>query len=245
MVKAPVEETNFSYIPGGIKGVNIDSLILSHLKELNASKFSSKNKMEKRTNKFSVSQSSYDCYRKIFFEMTEPRISDVSKLGTFTVGDIIHGIIQDAFVKNGAIVEVGCGKDYFDGKLRIQGNADIKFNNCVVEIKSVSPFAWKYVAGGFDKDHNIIKPAPKIQHVRQANIYMDALGVEEGLILYINKDNLQICPFSVFPDNIIIQSSVGRCVTVMRAIEEGRVPPKVKSEECTYCNHTDLCKKVG
>ncbi len=226
-----------------IKGVDINTIVLEHLKKLNLAKKTSKNKMSPRTDKFSVSQASYDCYRKIYLEMQFPRQAHESKLGTFTVGDIIDSIMKNAFESVGAVGGVECGKDYFDDKLRIQGESDIDFSDLIIEVKSVSPFAWKYIAGGKDyKTGNIITGEPKIQHVRQLNTYMDIKGVRDGVVIYVNKDNFLLKPYPIkYSPDLMIQT-VGRCATVFNSILEKRVPIKVKGDECSYCNHKDLCR---
>lgn len=251
MVKICVEGSN-----GYVSCVSTDSefsfinkVVSSHVLELNRQKFNTKNKMNKRVNVFSVSQSSYDCYRKIFFEMTEPREASVDKVGTFTVGDFIHNIYQDAFKKAGARTEVGGGKDYFDTRIRVQGFCDVVLNGKAGEIKSVSPFAWKYVAGGRDKFGNVIQASPKISHVRQLNMYLDLLGLKEGFILYVNKDIIcgcdgkATCMYKITKDEPQIQQTVGRCVTVYNSIISNKVPDKVKGDECSYCNYKDRCKE--
>ena len=226
-----------------IKGLDINIIVMEHLKKLNLAKSTSKNKMFPRTDKFSVSQSSYDCYRKIYFEMQYPRQADDSKIGTFTMGDIIDSIMKGAFETVGAVTDVGCGKGYFDSKFRIQGSSDIDFSDLIIEVKSVSPFAWKYIVGGKDKLGGVIVGQPKIQHVRQLNTYMDIKNVKDGVLVYVNKDNFQLKPYPVkYSADLMIQT-VGRCATVYRSILEKRVPVKVKGDECSYCNHADLCKR--
>lgn len=251
MVKICIDETNkyTSCVSTDTDFSFINKIVSSHVVELNKQKFNSKNKMNKRVNVFSVSQSSYDCYRKLFFEMTEPREASIDKVGTFAVGDFIHNIYQDALEGVGAKIEVSSGKDYFDNKIRIQGTCDIILNNKVGEIKSVSPFAWKYVAGGKDKFGNIIQASPKISHVRQLNMYLDLYGLGEGFILYVNKDSIcspdgaSTCMFKLTKDESQVKQTVGRCVTVFNAITNNRVPDKVKGDECAYCNYKNDCKR--
>lgn len=228
-----------------IKGLDINTIVLEHLKRLNLAKATSKNKSEPRTNKFSVSQSSYDCYRKIYFEMQFPRQANDNSLGRFTMGDVIDSIMKGAFESIGAVTGkgCGCGKDYFNGEFRIQGESDADFSDLVVEVKSVSPFAWKYVAGGKDyKTGNNIVGKPKIQHERQLNTYMDLKGIKDGVLIYICKDDFQLKTYHIKYNRIMMSETVGRCMTVYRAIVEKRVPVKVKGKECLFCNHTDLCK---
>lgn len=226
-----------------IKGLDINSIVVDHLKNLSIAKPTSKNKSTPRTDKFSVSQSSYDCYRKIYFEMQYPRQANEDSLGRFTIGDLVDEVMKGAFSSVGAATDVGCGKDYLDGRFRIQGSNDAEFSDLIIEVKSVSPFAWKYIVGGKDKIGNIIIGKPKIQHVRQLNTYMDLRGIKSGVLVYVNKDDFQIKPYPTqYSPELMIQT-VGRCATVHSSIIEKRVPMKVKGDECSFCNHKDLCKE--
>ncbi len=248
MVKAvPMSSPNFDKLSSDsffIKGVDINTVVLEHLKKLNLAKKTSKNKMYPRTDKFSVSQSSYDCYRKIYYEMQFPRqATDEDSIGRFSMGDIIDSIMKGAFESIGGVGGVGCGKFYFNDKFRIQGESDVDFSDLVVEVKSVSPFAWKYIVGGKDKLGNPIIGQPKIQHVRQLNTYMDIKGIEDGVLVYVNKDSFKLKSYPLKHSSDLMMQTVGRCVTVFRAIQNRTVPIKVKGDECLYCNHRDLCSK--
>lgn len=224
-----------------VKGVNIDTIVIDHLKKLNFSKKTSKNKMLPRTDRFSVSQSSYDCYRKIYFEMQYPRQANDTIIGRFTIGDIIDSIMKEAFESVGGVGGVSCTKSYFNDKFILQGESDVDFDNLVIEVKSVSPFAWVYIVGGKDRIGNIISGCPKIQHIRQLNSYLDIKGIKDGVIVYVNKDNFQLKSYSIKHSPDLMMQTVGRCATVFRAINEGRVPEKVKGKECSYCGYKDLC----
>lgn len=201
-----------------------------------------------RTDVFSASQSSYDCYRKIFFEMTYPRTANEDSLGRFAMGDVVHDIIQGAFVEAKHDIELGQLKNYsVEGvyDFSIKGHCDIKWNDTVIEVKSVSPFAWKYVvSGGTDRFGRIIVPKPKVTHIRQLNTYMDVFRLKKGIILYVNKDDLSNFSYPFNFDEYQLAQTVGRCVSVYNAIIDKRVPDKQKSDECTQCNHRDLCKKA-
>lgn len=226
-----------------VNGLDINNIVTNYLKKLSVEKPTSKDKSNQRTDKFSVSQSSYDCYRKIYLEMRYPRQADSESLGRFTMGDLIDNIMKEAFRSVGASTDVGCGKDYLDGKFRIQGSNDAEFSDLIIEVKSVSPFAWKYIVGGKDRFDNIIIGKPKIQHVRQLNTYMDLRGIKSGIIVYVNKDDFKIKTYPTqYSPELMIQT-VGRCATVYNSIIENRVPIKVKGDECSYCNHKDLCKE--
>lgn len=227
-----------------IKDVDIASIVLEHLKKLNLAKTTSRNKMMPRTDRFSVSQCSYDCYRKIYFEMQYPKQVDNSdSLGRFTMGDIIDSIMKGAFEGVGGKSGVFEAKEYYDNMIKIQGEPDTEFSDLIIETKSVSPFAWKYIVGGKDKVGNIIIGKPKIQHIRQINTYLDIKGIDNGVIVYVNKDNFQIKPYPIkYSADLMIQT-VGRCATVFNAINEKRVPTKHKGDECTFCHYKDKCKE--
>lgn len=209
----------------------------------------SKNKLNRELNTFSVSQSSYDCYLKQYYDILSP-IVDNSKLGLFTIGDKIHDLIQSSFISSfgkNIVTEVTCSKEYsFPNEvINIIGHADIIWNSKVIEVKSVSPFAWKYyVTGGRDKSGNTFTGKSKISHIRQLNMYMELLNLSEGIILYINKDTLEAYPYLFKIDNFQTQQTIGRCLIVYRSILSGKLPPKVKGDECSYCMHKQKCKLI-
>lgn len=217
--------------------LGVDNIVLSHLKKAGLMKSTSKSKMQPRTNKFSVSQVSYDCMRMIYFGMLYPRQAADDKVGTYTIGDIVHNIVQEAFEEKGAKTEVGCGKSYYDNNIRIQGSADIKYNNYAIEVKSVSPFAWKYIVGNKE-----IIGKPKIQHVRQINTYIDLLELDYGVILYVNKDNFNMKSYLVKKDAEMMDYTVEKCITVWESITNNILPGNSEGNECSRCAYKDLCK---
>ncbi len=226
-----------------IKGLSVNDIIFNHLKKLNLAKPTSMNKSLPRKDIFSVSQCSYDCYRKLYFEMQCPKpTTNEDSLGRFALGDMIDSMMKEAFESIGAKTDVGCGKPYFNEQFKIQGSTDAEFSDLIIEIKSVSPFAWKYIEGGKDKFGNIIIGQPKIQHVRQLNSYLDIKDIEDGVLIYINKDNFQLKPYPVKHSRILMTQTIGRCAIVYRAIMDGTVPTKVKGDECSYCGHKDVCR---
>jgi hypothetical protein len=199
--------------------------------------------MIKRIDSFSVSQSSYDCYRKIYFEMVNPKEANNNSIGRFALGDIVDTIMKGVFEGLGARTDVICKKRYFDDKFEITGSPDAKFDNLVVEVKSVGLYAWKYIAGGSTKGEVIIGK-PKVQHVRQLNTYMGIEGIKDGVLIYVNKDDFSIKPYSIVYSNDLMIHTAAGCVTVYRAIMENRIPDKIKSDECLYCNYKTECKVI-
>lgn len=240
-----------------IGDLELREVIVGSLRELNESKKSSNKKREKRVDRFSPSQIAYECHRRIYFDMIYPRTADDASLGTFVLGDAIHSVIQSILESRGAVSNVSCGKSYEQNgsSLYINGECDsliekdcgieindIVLSDLVTEIKTVSPFAWKYIVGGVSKGEAIIG-SPKKSHVNQLNTYLDLLDKDEGLLLYVNKDNLSIYSYHVRRDNSIMEQTLSRCFAVRDLIVSKTVPAKHKSNECSYCNHKDLCKK--
>jgi len=108
-------------------------ILITYLIEKNSKKLNSLNKLNRELNYFSVSQSSYDCYLKQYFDIMNPVI-DSTKLGTFAIGDKIHELVQDAFISDGAVSEISCKKEYNfkpDTTIYISGHADLIYNNKV------------------------------------------------------------------------------------------------------------------
>lgn len=227
-----------------LKDLDIDNVVLNHLKQLNCDKGTAKHKAIKKINEFSASQSSYNCMRLIFYNMTCPRVtSHPDAIGTFAGGDVVHDIIEDAFIKVGGKAKIRYNKEYLGGKIILSGEPDITFDDATIEVKSVSVFAWKYVDGGKDfKSGEVIVGTPKPSHIVQLNTYLDLLSHNYGILLYVNKENYKIKPFIVKRNEVLLTQTVGKCVMVHNRILDGILPEKVKGTECSWCSYSDLCK---
>lgn len=84
-------------------------------------------------------------------------------------------------------------------------------------------------------------------HKVQAICYSTALGIDEIIFIYENRD---VCTKKVPPHVIKVTEEmkqeyvIGRIETINNYIAEDRVPP-MDTSSCTYCDYKTECKKWG
>lgn len=103
----------------------------------------------------------------------------------------------------------------------------------ILEIKTEASFKFQKRDGAEEK------------HKSQAACYSVALGIDDVIFLYEQRDFCQKKPFHV---HVTDEDKVNKVIHVISTIEEKRlkkeVPSKTdKKSECTYCPFTQECKK--
>lgn len=129
----------------------------------------------------------------------------------------------------------------------------------ILEIKSVgigtlryeSPelFA-KYQKGQLtlDKLWKEIK-TPFASHLRQINLYMFCLGINEGVILYEWKPTQEVKEFEIKFQRELIESILAGCSTVKSALDAGTTPMRpltasLDAPMCKNCPHYNRCWSI-
>lgn len=185
-----------------------------------------------------------NCLRKLWYSYKYPIKVEPDLLKIFEVGNIVHGFVVGV-LKSERNKEVELLKSEFSFKLNIDdfvvsGRVDdlilIKESgkNVLVEVKST-------------KNVKIIEE-PQFNHVIQLQFYMYALGVHDGIILYIDKNNLQSKIFEI-PFSKDNKSILDRFRILHRNLVDGELPSSeaklVKSIGwmCKYCEYKNKCDK--
>lgn len=87
--------------------------------------------------------------------------------------------------------------------------------------------------------------AAKLEHVYQTNLYMDALGIDRGIIIYFAKNTQEMKEFPIRRMDLMLQPSYQKIVAVNQALMQGELPERagrIKSDPmCTYCGFKDYC----
>jgi CRISPR-associated exonuclease Cas4 len=143
------------------------------------------------------------------------------------LGDLVHVGIQQLLISNSSgkwKAEVSIEKEFnIDGRrIILKGRADlVEFSDegrpvTVVEIKSA---------------RTLPSEAPLEHHVLQLRIYLQLLGAEQGVLLYVTPDRL--VEYDVDPSPIDIEE------LVRETIYDLRVPRY--EWECRYCPYRKIC----
>ena len=154
-------------------------------------------------------------------------------LTVFAVGDAVHRMVADFLEISAENREVEIRLPVGEGA-ELHGRADIIIakngEERIIEVKSTS--------------HDYT--APKPEHELQLQVYLHALGIERGILLYIGKTSGKITAFDIRRDPQKLEEIKERVLALHRAIISRRPPPpegKLKPlwQECRYCPFKHIC----
>lgn len=184
------------------------------------------------------------------------------RLNVFAEGDNIHGKWQ-AWLMDAGVLEA-IEVPVIDKEHRIMGHADGVINDkkgrAVLEIKSVgvgtirfedygmfAPYSRKEMT--IDELWSGIKH-PFDSHIRQIQLYMHCLSIEDGVILYEWKPTQDVKEFSVKFQPELVAPILASCLSVQRSLEE-ELPPSQPiwlspdHRKCKSCPFKAECWKSG
>lgn len=184
------------------------------------------------------------------------------KLLVFAEGHNIHGKWQAWLMDAGVLDQVEV--PIFNEEHRIMGHADgivkDKKGTAVLEIKSVGVGTVRFEDYGLFAPYSrneinldqlwasIKHPFPS--HVRQAQLYMYCLGIDEGIILYEWKATQEVKEFSIKYQPELVEPILASCLSVVRALEDGTPPDRpmwVDKDHrvCKWCPFRAECWNEG
>lgn len=160
------------------------------------------------------------------------------KLLVFAEGHNIHGKWQAWLMDAGVLDQVEV--PIFNEEHHIMGHADgivkDKRGTAVLEIKSVGIGTVRF------EDYGLFAPYsrneinldqlwasikhPFASHVRQAQLYMYCLGIDEGIILYEWKATQEVKEFSIKYQPELVEPILASCLSVVRALEDDTPPDR-------------------
>ena len=185
------------------------------------------------------------CLRKTWFSYKQPKETDAELLKVFEAGNMLHEFITSVIdsdkndnielIKSEMPVKIQTKDFIISG--RIDNLVLVKINNkeVLIEVKST-----KFLP----KTH-------KQEHEMQLQLYMRATGVEDGIIVYVQKDNLQTASFNIKYSASEGDKILERFEVLHQSLVSGVMPvaeaklEKDKEWLCGYCNYKDECDKYG
>ncbi|MFW5902536.1 MAG: CRISPR-associated protein Cas4 [archaeon] len=185
------------------------------------------------------------CLRKTWFRYNKPKETPPDSLRHFEVGNMVHDFIAEV--------------------LRSKDNNDIEL------LKSELPCKLKrnnYIISGRVDDVILVKSEgktwlievkstknlkyceePKESHLMQLMFYMHSTGIHNGMILYLQKDNLQAKTFKVDYDEERVQEVLNRFDELHEYLKKNEKPePEAKQDfesrwKCRYCEYREECEE--
>ena len=179
------------------------------------------------------------CSRKLYFKRTlEPEVFDDETVGRFALGTIIHEYVENMLKRTQSYLSSERKIEYH-GKITISGHFDLMLydeeGTFLVDVKSTSPFAWKYVEN-----------EPKAHHRVQMNTYLGILGLKRGYILPINKNEFKTFLQEVHYDDELYGATIAKLENVFDHLVAKTIPDCDNEEwECRYCYYREACKNAG
>jgi len=185
------------------------------------------------------------CLRKIWYSYKYPQQIEPELLKIFEVGNMLHGFVVEV-MKSEKNKDIELLQSEFPLKINaadftVSGRVDdlvlVKASGktIVVEVKST-------------KSIEFVKEASE-QHVMQLQLYMHATGIHNGIVLYIDKNNLQSKQFSIEYDEKMVEGIMERFKQLHQLLTTGLLPidEAKKSLEkqwmCRYCEYSEKCGK--
>jgi CRISPR/Cas system-associated exonuclease Cas4 (RecB family) len=185
------------------------------------------------------------CMRKLWYSYKYPQEIDSDLRKIFEAGNIIHGFVVEVLKseknKDVKLLESEIPFKIETGDFTISGRVDdlvfvnLSGKNVLIEVKST-------------KDVSFVKK-PQTSHVTQLMFYMEAIGVHNGIILYVDKNNLKSKVFEVEFDHQKAAEIFDRFKSLHEHLKEDKVPiPEAKRAVdmewmCRFCEYREKCEK--
>jgi len=155
----------------------------------------------------------------------------------FDNGHYTHDRLCDYFDRMGVLVEVE--REFWTVDPPIHGFVDavlmINGNEVPVELKSISEF-------GFKKWKDLNSHDPK--HYTQLQLYLWALDLPVGILLYENKNNQALLKFETKRDDAHIEEVLDSFRKAYNVFQDGNLPERPfekDSKECSNCDAKIYC----
>lgn len=184
------------------------------------------------------------CIRKTWFSYKNPKELTASLLKIFEAGNMLHEFVTEV-LKNEKNKEVELLRSELPVKIErkdfvISGRVDnlvlLKIENkeYLVEVKSTRLLPYT---------------KPNVDHVMQLQLYMYAINVHNGIVLYIEKDNLLTKWFEIEYNQKEVDEILQKYEKLHELLIKNELPkPEAqlnprKKWMCNFCSYLDECKK--
>lgn len=181
------------------------------------------------------------CLRKTWYSYKEPKPTDTRLIRIFEAGNMLHEFIEEV-LESEKNPEIELLKREMPIKLEhenftISGRVDnlilakIENKKFLIEVKSC-----KYLPKEFRKEHEM-----------QLQLYMKATDIHNGILLYVQKDNLETASFEIPYDEKKSEKIIERFRALHEHLTEDKIPEaEAKQSEdtiwmCDKCPWKQQC----
>ena len=182
------------------------------------------------------------CGRAVFFKFKNAPRKEINAniLRLFDHGDHIHQLIMSPLLSMREIHVVASEVNIPPQEI-ISGRSDAIVSDgkdlYVLDIKSMNSMI-------FDR-----LKEPKEENVDQLQLYLHYFRIPKGILLYVNKNTLDLKEFIIELDEKRAESLINSLKDVKKDIDEGFVPSRLfdypSNWQCRYCQFRSICGKAG
>ncbi len=184
------------------------------------------------------------CLRKNWYSFRIPKETDKETLKVFEAGKMIHQFIADSIKseKNPEVELIETETPFVldIDNFTVSGRVDdiilvkIKNKKFLIEVKSTSSL--KFIN------------EPNESHILQLNLYLNAFKIDNGIILYIEKNTLKCKWFFINQDKDVFNLAISRFKELHNSLTKSKIPEpeaRIKKElwQCKNCIYREECYK--
>jgi len=187
-----------------------------------------------------------NCLRKVWFTYKKPKEIDKEKMKVFQVGLMLHDFISEV-LRSEKTPDVRLIQSEVPFRLNfpefsVSGRVDDILiverdkKKILVEVKST-------------KMLSMVKE-PSLPHVMQIQLYMHALKIPDGMILYVEKPSLKTIQYEIKYDPELVKQILERFKNLHSSLKSEKIPdPEAKQKKemgwmCRYCEYVEECEKA-
>ena len=186
-----------------------------------------------------------NCLRKLWYSYKYPQKIEPDLLKVFEAGNIIHGFVVEV-LRSEKNKDVQLVQSEIPFKLEME---DYLISGRVDDLVIVMSNAKKMLIEVKSTKNLDVIGKPQHSHVIQLMFYMTALGIHDGLVLYVDKNNLKSKIFEIPFDEIKSAEIVDRFSFLHKHLRKGTLPTdeakKISDMNwmCRYCEYEKKCDK--
>ncbi len=178
------------------------------------------------------------CPRTVFFKFKNaPRKEmEANILRLFDHGDHMHQLIMKPLLSI-RDVHVVCSEIDIPPQQLVRGRADAIISDgrqlYVLDIKSMNSMIFRSLS------------QPKPENIEQLQLYLHYFKIPKGILLYVDKDKLELKEFLVDYNKIQAETLLKRLTVLKNQIDSNIIPLRLQDYpsnwQCNYCQFREIC----
>ena len=157
-------------------------------------------------------------------------------LRLFDHGDHMHQLIMKPLLSTREVRVVTAEVDIPPQEL-VRGRADAVISDgkelYVLDIKSMNSMVFKNLT------------EPKEENINQIQLYLHYFKIPKGIILYVDKDKLDLKEFAVNYNKTLVEKILKDLTCLKKQIDSNTIPSRIPDYpdnwQCRYCQFKEIC----